>query len=91
MKVARLQEINALVERCAKDRNARYLDRIEEVLAEGINPKDPSQLMGRTRTNRLTFFSAEDADGRSYQPGDLVQVRINAVRSFSLSGTPVHG
>ena len=47
--------------------------------------------MGRTRTNRLTFFSAEGSDGRPYQPGDLVQVRINAVRSFSLSGTPVHG
>ena len=91
VKVERLQEINALVERCAKDRNARYLNRVEEVLAEGINPKDPSQLMGRTRTNRLTFFSAEGTDGRNYQPGDLVQVRINAVRSFSLSGTPVHG
>ena len=91
VKVERLQEINALVERCAKDRNARYLNRVEEVLAEGINPKDPSQLMGRTRTNRLTFFSAEGMDGRNYQPGDLVQVRINAVRSFSLSGTPVHG
>ena len=90
VKVARLQEINALVERCAKERNARYFDRIEEVLAEGINPKDPSQLMGRTRTNRLTFFSAEGSDGRRYQPGDLVQVRITAVRSFSLSGTPVH-
>jgi tRNA-2-methylthio-N6-dimethylallyladenosine synthase len=91
VKVERLQEINALVEHCAKDRNARYLNRVEEVLAEGINPKDPSQLMGRTRTNRLTFFSAEGTDGRNYQPGDLVQVRINAVRSFSLSGTPVHG
>ena len=54
----RLREINALVERCAHQANARYAGRTEEVLAEGINPKDPSQLMGRTRTNRLTFFSA---------------------------------
>ena len=90
VKVERLREINALVERCAKERNARYAGRIEEVLAEGINPKDPSQLMGRTRTNRLTFFSARGSDGRSYGPGDLVQVRIDAVRSFSLSGTPAH-
>ena len=90
VKVERLREINALVERCAKERNARYAGRIEEVLAEGINPKDPSQLMGRTRTNRLTFFSAQGSDGRSYGPGDLVQVRIDAVRSFSLSGTPAH-
>ena len=91
VKVARLQEINALVERCAKERNSRYSGRVEEVLAEGINPKDPTQLMGRTRTNRLTFFSAEASDGRRWEPGDLVQVRIDAVRSFSLSGTPVHG
>ena len=90
VKVERLQEINALVERCAKERNTRYAGRLEEVLAEGINPKDTSQLMGRTRTNRLTFFSAETEDGRSYQSGDLVTVRIDAVRSFSLSGTPIH-
>ena len=90
VKVERLQEINALVERCAKERNTRYAGRLEEVLAEGINPKDTSQLMGRTRTNRLTFFSAETEDGRSYQPGDLVTVRIDAVRSFSLSGTPIY-
>ena len=88
VKVARLREINALVEHCAKERNARYLGRVEEVLAEGINPKDPSQLMGRTRTNRLTFFSAQGPAGHRHAPGDLVKVRIDAVRSFSLSGTP---
>jgi tRNA-2-methylthio-N6-dimethylallyladenosine synthase len=89
VKVERLKEINALVERNARERNARYQGRTEEVLAEGINPKDPEQLMGRTRTNRLTFFSATSPDGHHYQPGDLVSVRIDAVRSFSLSGTPL--
>jgi len=89
VKVARLQEINALVERCARERNARYTGRIEEILAEGINPKDRSQLMGRTRTNRLTFFSSEGPDGVRYGAGDLVKVTIDVVRSFSLSGTPL--
>jgi tRNA-2-methylthio-N6-dimethylallyladenosine synthase len=89
VKVERLKEINALVERNARERNIRYQGRTEEVLAEGINPKDPEQLMGRTRTNRLTFFSATSPDGHHYQPGDLVNVRIDAVRSFSLSGTPL--
>ena len=59
------------------------------MLAEGINPKDPSQLMGRTRTNRLTFFSSVGPDGTVHRPGDLVHVQIDAVRSFSLSGTPL--
>ena len=89
VKVARLQEINALVERCARQGNARYDGQIEEVLAEGINAKDPNQLMGRTRTNRLTFFNAEDREGHLYRPGDLVKVRIDVVRSFSLTGTPL--
>jgi tRNA-2-methylthio-N6-dimethylallyladenosine synthase len=89
VKVERLQEINAVVERHARERSARYLDRLEEVLAEGVNPRDESQLMGRTRTNRLTFFPAQRPDGGHYAAGDLVPVRIDTVRAFSLSGTPV--
>ena len=69
VKVARLREVNALVERVAAQRSARYLGRREQVLAEGPNPRDPSQLMGRTRTNRLTFFPADPGDGRPYAAG----------------------
>ena len=89
VKVERLQELNALVERKARERSARYLGRVEQVLAEGPNPRDPSQLMGRTRTNRLTFFAAQRPDGSAITPGDLVDVRIDTVRSFSLSGSLV--
>ena len=87
VKVERLQELNALVEQNARQRSARYLHRREEVLAEGVNPRDPGQRMGRTRTNRLTFFPAHRADGSPVLPGDLVQVQIDTVRAFSLSGT----
>jgi tRNA-2-methylthio-N6-dimethylallyladenosine synthase len=86
VKVERLRELNALVEQTAHRRNARYLGRVEEVLVEGPNPRDPAQVMGRTRTNRLTFFPADDGQGGSHQPGDLVGVRIETVRPFSLSG-----
>ncbi len=86
VKVERLQEINALVERIAHSRSARYLGRHEEVLAEGVNSRDPAQLMGRTRTNRLTFFAAAGSDGVVHRPGDLVTVTIEQVRPFSLSG-----
>jgi tRNA-2-methylthio-N6-dimethylallyladenosine synthase len=82
IKVERLKELNALVERKAKACSQRYLGRVEEVLAEGINPKDNTQLMGRTRTNRLTFFPAG-----SHRVGDTVPVRIEQVRAFSLSGS----
>ena len=86
VKVQRLQEINALVERKAKERSARYAGRTEQVLVEGVNPKQADQVMGRTRTNRLTFFPAARASGGQWQAGDLVEVRIEEVRAFSLSG-----
>jgi tRNA-2-methylthio-N6-dimethylallyladenosine synthase len=89
VKVDRLQELNALVERKARERSARYAGRCEEILVEGANPRDPEQAMGRTRTNRLTFFPARRADGSPVRSGDLVSVRIDRVRAFSLSGSLV--
>jgi len=89
VKVERLQELNALVERIARQRSSRYLGRREEVLAEGVNPRDDQQLMGRTRTNRLTFFPARRPDGNAVTPGDLVTVQIEETRPFSLSGSLV--
>ncbi|MFM9073766.1 MAG: radical SAM protein, partial [Cyanobium sp.] len=89
VKVERLRELNALVERKAKERSARYAGRMKEILVEGINPKDSTQVMGRTRTNRLTFFPASDGRGGSHRPGDVVRVRITMVRAFSLGGETV--
>jgi len=89
VKVERLQELNALVERSAQQRSARYQGRIEQVLVEGVNPRDPLQLMGRTRTNRLTFFPSQRPDGSPIVPGDLVEIRVENVRPFSLSGLPL--
>jgi tRNA-2-methylthio-N6-dimethylallyladenosine synthase len=86
VKVDRLREINALVEQQARQRSARYGGRTEEILVEGINPKDPTQVMGRTRTNRLTFFPGTRPQGQAIQPGELVNVVIEEVRAFSLSG-----
>jgi tRNA-2-methylthio-N6-dimethylallyladenosine synthase len=74
------------VEKKAKERSARYAGRVEQILVEGTNPKDPVQVMGRTRTNRLTFFPGQRPDGTAIQPGELVNVRIEEVRAFSLSG-----
>ena len=73
----------------AKKRNERYLGLVEEVLAEGTNPKNQQQLMGRTRTNRLTFFPKDGPQGNCYKPGEMVLMRITETRSFSLSGIPL--
>ncbi len=90
VKIDRLRQLNSLVEETAKSRNHRYNGKIEEVLTESINSKNPLQMMGRTRTNRLTFFTKQKPNHGSFKPGDLVNVKINEIRSFSLSGIPVN-
>ncbi len=81
-KTDRLQRLNRVVTATATARNQRYLGRTEPVLVEGINPKRPEQLMGRTGTNRLVFFAG---DLETYL-GQIVPVQITETRAFSLSG-----
>ncbi len=82
VKIDRLQRINHLVSSQAGDRSQRYAGRTETILVEAQNPKNPSQVMGRTRTNRLTFFQGNISDLK----GKIVTVKINEVRPFSLTG-----
>lgn len=82
IKSDRLQRLNHLVNVKAAQRSQRYLGRMEEVLVEDQNPKDQSQVMGRTRGNRLAFFQGDINQLR----GRMVRVKIQEVRAFSLSG-----
>tara|TARA_Y100001968_G_scaffold302168_1_gene315251 strand:- start:752 stop:1261 length:510 start_codon:yes stop_codon:yes gene_type:complete len=87
IKIDRLKEINHLVEKTAKERNLRYKDSLQEILIENINSKNSSQLMGRTRTNRLTFFPRSKRNSKLHQPGEIVNIKINEIRPFSLTGS----
>jgi tRNA-2-methylthio-N6-dimethylallyladenosine synthase len=82
VKADRLQRLNHLVNTKAAERSQRYAGRIEEVLVEDQNPKDASQVMGRTRGNRLTFFAGDIGELK----GKVVKVKITEVRPFSLTG-----
>jgi len=82
VKSDRLQRLNHLVGTKAAERSQRYLNRIEEVLVEDQNPKDPTQVMGRTRSNRLTFLPGD----LTVLKGQLVKVMITEARAFSLTG-----
>ena len=86
VKKARLQEINNLVEKTAKSRNQRYLNKIKSVLIEGLNPRNSSQIMGRTRSNRLTFVEIPKNNKFNFSLGDEIDVKINEARPFSLTG-----
>ncbi|HEY9675944.1 MAG TPA: tRNA (N6-isopentenyl adenosine(37)-C2)-methylthiotransferase MiaB [Waterburya sp.] len=85
VKSDRLQRLNHLVASKAAERSLRYLGRIEEVLVEDQNPKDSTQVMGRTRGNRLTFFAGNIQELK----GQLVKVKITEVRAFSLTGEAI--
>jgi len=82
VKADRLQRLNHLVSIKAAERSQRYQNRIEEVLVEDQNPKDLTQVMGRTRGNRLTFFPGNISELK----GQVVKVKITEVRAFSLTG-----
>jgi len=82
VKSDRLQRLNHLVATKAAERSQRYLGRVEEVLVEAQNPKDPTQVMGRTRGNRLTFFAGNIDELQ----GKTLPIRITTVRAFSLTG-----
>ncbi|MDH6062167.1 tRNA (N6-isopentenyl adenosine(37)-C2)-methylthiotransferase MiaB [Chrysosporum bergii ANA360D] len=85
VKSDRLQRLNHLVNIKAAERSQRYMGRIEEVLVEDQNYKDLTQVMGRTRGNRLTFFTGDI----NQLKGQLIKVKITEVRAFSLTGEPV--
>jgi tRNA-2-methylthio-N6-dimethylallyladenosine synthase len=82
VKSDRLQRLNHLVSTKAAQASQRYYGRIEEILVEDQNTKDPTQVMGRTRGNRLTFFTGDIKELK----GKIVNVKITAVRAFSLTG-----
>ncbi len=85
VKADRLQQLNHLVGVKAAERSQRYFGRIEEVLVEGENPRDPSQVMGRTRGNRLTFFAGNLAELK----GKVLKVKVTEVRPFSLTAEAI--
>jgi len=85
VKSDRLQRLNHLVNTKAYERSQRYFGRIEEVLVEDQNLKDKTQVMGRTRGNRLTFFAGDINELK----GQLVKVKITEIRAFSLTGEPI--
>jgi tRNA-2-methylthio-N6-dimethylallyladenosine synthase len=85
VKSDRLQRLNHLVSTKAAQASQRYLGRVEEVLVEDQNLKDSTQVMGRTRGNRLTFFTGDIEELK----GKLIKVNITQVRAFSLTGERV--
>ena len=65
-------------------KNKEYKDKIEQVLVEGFSKKNESVLSGRNRKNKLINFAGDES-----KIGQIVNVKITDVKSFSLNGVEV--
>ena len=87
VKTTRLHRVQELAAKHGLERSERYVGRTVEVLVEGRNPRNPAQVMGRTRQGRQVFF---DGDINELE-GVLVNVVITEARTWSLMGEPTEG
>ncbi len=83
-KEQRLQILNNLVNKYALENNQKYLNKEVEVLVEGISEKDDQKLFGYTDTMKLV-----NVKGQKECIGQIVKVKINNAKSFSLDGKVV--
>ncbi len=63
------------------EKNLNYENKIVEVLVEEVSKNDPNMLTGRTRTGKLIHFK-----GNRELIGQLVDVRIDKIKTFTLEG-----
>ena len=82
IKSERLQIVQTLAAQHGLERSMRYVGRTVEVLVEDGNPRNPSQVMGRTRQGRQVFFDGDLEQLR----GEFVHVYITEARTWSLMG-----
>jgi tRNA-2-methylthio-N6-dimethylallyladenosine synthase len=83
VKARRNHRLLEVVQRVTAARSQRLAGRTMEVLVDGTSRKDPGELSGRTRCNRVVNF---DGQGRVHI-GDIVHVRVTDVLPHSLRGT----
>lgn len=78
----RLMEVQNL---SSLHRNEEMLGKVVEVLAEGPS-RNPAVWTGRTRTNKIVLWPVE---GKVYQPGDKVMVKVDTAQTWLLKGKAV--
>jgi tRNA-2-methylthio-N6-dimethylallyladenosine synthase len=83
VKADRNRRLLEVVERVTGARSARLAGRTMEVLVDGVSRRNPGELAGRTRCNRVVNF---DGQGQ-VAVGDTVHVRVTDALPHSLRGT----
>jgi len=83
-KEARNQDLLGIINTSARCANERLVGTHVEVLCEGPSKTNPARLMGRTRTNKVVVFEAEEN-----RIGKIFDVAIERANDFSLYGQPI--
>ncbi len=78
----RLMEVQNL---SSLHRNEEMLGKVIEVLAEGPS-RNPAVWTGRTRTNKIVLWPVE---GKVYQPGDKVMIKVDTAQTWLVKGKAV--
>ena len=81
IKQKRLEQIISLQKSHTLIRNQGYIDKIEKIIIEKENQRDPKQWAGRTDSNKWVVFNKGNAKIK-----DIVKVKINEVRGLTLHG-----
>jgi tRNA-2-methylthio-N6-dimethylallyladenosine synthase len=84
VKEARNQDLLGIINASARCANERLVGTHVEVLCEGPSKTNPARLMGRTRTNKVVVFEAEEN-----RIGRIFDVAIERANGFSLYGQPI--
>jgi len=82
VKHERIYRLIDLVNSVAGEVNDELRGEVVEVMVEGPSERDPSVLSGRTRTNKIVHWTSEG----DHRPGDLVMVKIEEPRTWTLHG-----
>jgi tRNA-2-methylthio-N6-dimethylallyladenosine synthase len=82
VKASRNARLLAVADRVSAARSARLAGQMVEVLVDGASKRNPGELSGRTRCNRVVNF-----DGGGTAIGDVVTVRVTDVMPHSLRAT----
>ena len=82
VKAERNQILLEVQDRHTLRHNDRLVGTVQEILVEGVSPRDPSRLSGRTVHHRIVHFDSAD----SSLVGSYVSVRIEVAAAHSLIG-----
>ncbi len=84
-KTRRLKELNERVAKYGNLNNQKYLGKVVKVLVDGKSKRNDDVYSGYSEENKLVNFT-----GDNVKQGDIVEVKITEIRSWSMNGEKVN-